>query len=511
MAPPKKRQKTNNNTVTENESNTATSGFPTGNRPIRQRASRFSRPRQPNASANNNVIELDRNEQTVAGFSNVSQNEQSAIFNIDYAKLAAEIIRQQGLTQTVQTDTRDNVTINTLPSQNSTTGTDKVVNNSQSNTSSSYSASQNSTRDFCPINLQSHTTISHSTMQNSEQLESLVTENQIPTNPTSNSQDNQNTVLARLLPPLSTLPLTGEPTSSGHALNSSFVNNQLNCERSTVQPSSVQNNLHNLIDNLLTSQPVSTNTNSGIQSQFGRVTDLSVGIPLGAHVPQKTKEKIWADDYIDLRSLLSTEVDTDPWSITLAPSTIIMRSNQTNQNNSKKPPLSFLEWTEAFHIYMAIYVEKYPDESKHMLKYMSTVREIYALKNIYAVHYYDETFRLLRKTNHQPWQIPLRELKDNALYKKRPNQIQAQPARNNYNNRTNTNNQPFPAPHDGTCHIYNKYQSCNRKNCNFQHVCKLCRGPHPQITCPRSNKSQQNTANNKQTSKPQHTPQPGKN
>lgn len=75
--------------------------------------------------------------------------------------------------------------------------------------------------------------------------------------------------------------------------------------------------------------------------------------------------------------------------------------------------------------------------------------------------------------------MPIRELHDKALYKKRPNQFPTHPTRNNnYSNRTE---QPFLGPRDGTCHIYNKYQSCNRKNCIFQHVCKSCRGPHPQI------------------------------
>ena len=255
-----------------------------------------------------------------------------------------------------------------------------------------------------------------------------------------------------------------------------------------MQPSSsVQNNIHSLIGHLLMSQPVSLN--SGTQSQFGRITDLSGGIPLGAHVPQKTKDKIWADDYIDLRSLLSTEVESDPWSITLAPSTIALQSNHSNSQR-KKPPLSFHEWTEAFHIYTAIYVQKFPQEAPNMLKYMSTIRELYDLKNIYAVHYYDETFRLLRKSNHQHWQMPIRELHDKALYKKRPNQFQTHPTRNNYSNRTD---QPFLGPRDDICHIYNKYQSCNRINCIFQHVCKSCRGPHPHIICPRSNKIQPNT------------------
>jgi hypothetical protein len=60
----------------------------------------------------------------------------------------------------------------------------------------------------------------------------------------------------------------------------------------------IGNSLHNVVANVLISQPVSII--SGTQSHFGRVTDL-----LGAHVLHKTKEKIWADDYIELRSRFS--------------------------------------------------------------------------------------------------------------------------------------------------------------------------------------------------------------
>ena len=44
-----------------------------------------------------------------------------------------------------------------------------------------------------------------------------------------------------------------------------------------------------------------------------------------------------------------------------------MRSNHNNsQHNSKIPPLSFHEWTDAFHIYAAIYVQKYPHEAPNI-------------------------------------------------------------------------------------------------------------------------------------------------
>ena len=190
--------------------------------------------------------------------------------------MAAEILRQQSSNQSVQVNTEDN------------------------------------------INVADHRNDSITQWHTSQQIHSLATENPIHTNQESVSYDSQNNnVLAQLLPPLSTLALTGE--SSINDLNSSSLTNHPIHERptSTGQPSSssVQNSLHNVVANVLISQPVSII--SGTQSHFGRVTDL-----LGAHVLHKTKEKIWADDYIELRSLLSTEIESDPWSITLTPSTI---------------------------------------------------------------------------------------------------------------------------------------------------------------------------------------------
>lgn len=111
--------------------------------------------------------------------------------------MAAEILRQQSSNQSVQVDTGDN--INVADHRN-----DSIT--------------------------QSHT---------SQQLHSLATENPIHTNQESVSHDSQNNnVLAQLLPPLSTLPLTGE--SSINDLNSSSLTNHPIHERptSTGQPPS---------------------------------------------------------------------------------------------------------------------------------------------------------------------------------------------------------------------------------------------------------------------------------
>jgi hypothetical protein len=212
MGPPRKRQKTSN-IVINKDTNTGTAR-PSGDRPVRQTKSRFSRPRQPSASTsgNNNIIDEH------------SQNEHSnAVLNIDYAKLAAEVLRQPNSNQNVQLDTRDNVADNR---------NDSVT--------------------------QSNTPLPNSAVQNSQQSHALATEHPVHAN------RQNDTVSAQLLPPLSTLPLTGE--HSINDVNSSSLTNipVHQSPVSTVHPSSsVQNNLHSLIDQLLMSRPVSLNSGTG--------------------------------------------------------------------------------------------------------------------------------------------------------------------------------------------------------------------------------------------------------
>ena len=118
----------------------------------------------------------------------------------------------------------------------------------------------------------------------------------------------------------------------------------------------------------------------------------------------------------NLSALLPKNVDNDLWSVTFAPNTVILQ----NQQNVPKPKsfLSFHEWNEAFRIYMAIYIQKFPEDAPHMLKYMSTTKNIYEMKCNESFRYYDETFRLLRKENSQPWQQEIDELYRKAMFMK---------------------------------------------------------------------------------------------
>lgn len=75
----------------------------------------------------------------------------------------------------------------------------------------------------------------------------------------------------------------------------------------------------------------------------------------------------------------------------------------------KKNPLSIYQWTNAFLNFASVYLEVKSDEAPHLLKYMSTVRQINATNGDMSRLYYDENFRMLREFNSLPWQQPLGE------------------------------------------------------------------------------------------------------
>jgi hypothetical protein len=57
----------------------------------------------------------------------------------------------------------------------------------------------------------------------------------------------------------------------------------------------------------------------------------------------------------------------------------------------------FSEWQSAFHIYMAVFIEKFSDQAPHMLKYMEMIKGIRQSKGDEAWKFYDDQFRRLRK------------------------------------------------------------------------------------------------------------------
>lgn len=189
---------------------------------------------------------------------------------------------------------------------------------------------------------------------------------------------------------------------------------------------------------------------------------LSAGIPLGATVPLRIKQKIWANKFVDIHTLLP-DFQEDKLSLQVEQGSITVASQR-----GKKNLLSIYQWTNAFLNFASVYLEVKSDEAPHLLKYMSTVRQIHATNGDMAWRYNDENFRMLREFNSLPWQQILGELMVRAttIPKSTPNKFSPS---------NKTRMQSFRGK---PCYAYKNGQSCLSSPCTFKHICK---DPHPRF------------------------------
>ena len=171
------------------------------------------------------------------------------------------------------------------------------------------------------------------------------------------------------------------------ALNSSA--NSSNHQANAMVPASA---LGALLDDVFTGESAGSTLNNGSQIQL---TDC---VPLGATVSAKLKLKIWNNEFVELKSLLPNS-NEEPLSIMVKAGKIELQQVSSNKN-----PITIHQWTDAFLIFISIYLQKFPQEASNLLKYMYTIREINKLHGEQAWRNYDETFRKIRETSLLPWE-----------------------------------------------------------------------------------------------------------
>ena len=128
------------------------------------------------------------------------------------------------------------------------------------------------------------------------------------------------------------------------------------------------------------------------------------------------------------------------------------------------------QWVSAYYVYMAVYLEKYPHDTRSMLQYVKTVRDIEKLGGSWR--FYDEKFRLKMVRNPSlKWEHHNAELWNKAMgvLSKRP-QLGAPKPRTN-----------VPQP-KGTCFRFHSGKHCG--GCCWGHLCYKCKKgdhPHPNV------------------------------
>jgi hypothetical protein len=204
------------------------------------------------------------------------------------------------------------------------------------------------------------------------------------------------------------------------------------------------------------------------------------GIPLGANIPIRVKQKIWGNQFIEFRSLLPHYTETSV-SIQLEQNSLSFRNV-----DSSKTYISIEQWTSAFMIFMNIYLEKFPNEAPHLLKYCSIIRQLANSHGDNAWRFYDENFRKLRQSTVLPWQRTISELMVLACTTHKSKHS----FRSNFrqSHQSSRKSDTFSR----VCYAFNNGTRCKSNPCPFKHICQICREPHPKSKCPKSQNSNSN-------------------
>ena len=193
---------------------------------------------------------------------------------------------------------------------------------------------------------------------------------------------------------------------------------------------------------------------------------FSSGLPIGTSVKDTLKQKIWAHKFVDLYDILYPSQST---SYTLG---ILDHSNQPHLNltPNKKRTLSEREWSQAFDIFLAVYIQKYPNEITDLLSYSQHIKDL--MRHNVNWQYYDRQFRLDREHSVCSWSNVRQDLELRA-FRNNPKQ-------------SFSSNQPFRSAGSqskippGYCFKYHKQGvRCETQNCRYKHQCPKCSRPHP--------------------------------
>ncbi|KAK3101885.1 hypothetical protein FSP39_007032 [Pinctada imbricata] len=245
----------------------------------------------------------------------------------------------------------------------------------------------------------------------------------------------------------------------------------------------------------------STSVNTSATEQGNRDNTLNVtgplhsGRSLSQGVDLKINSKIWAEEYLDLGQLLFKSKIAKLQAVQGEDNSISFV-----QKEEKSYFKSMQQWTTAFHVFVAIYCEKIPMESPGLMKYMATIQKLSEDVGTKAALHYDEQFRLWRSENPNimPWGKLNQELHSEALQMGLKSRLNADPT-------LKKQNQLFRAQQSkkGVCFSWNNNAGkCLRPNCNFQHVCRNCHGPHPRKLCKASSDTQKSNVQQRSKSEP---------
>ena len=195
---------------------------------------------------------------------------------------------------------------------------------------------------------------------------------------------------------------------------------------------------------------------------------------LSLGIDSKIKAKIWADQFIEFRTLLKEQ--TAKFETSDNATRMIFEEDENGifkLQKSKTISMTTLDrWFEAFFIFVSIYTEKKPDAAPDLMKYGNTIRKLNKRAGLEAAMFYDRQFRLIKEDLGQGLSFGVThfEIYHEALAMGLGKVSKALPF------------QAKRSKVQKTCFAFNS-GSCFRKQCTYKHVCQKCGGQHTKIQC----------------------------
>ena len=136
--------------------------------------------------------------------------------------------------------------------------------------------------------------------------------------------------------------------------------------------------------------------------------------------------------------------------------------------------LTIGQWLTAFHCYMDVYIQKFPNEVSGLLAYTNLICDLERSCGQQAFNLCDRSFRSHRQTQNLPWGQMHGELWNKAALMALAN-----------SNAVRTYVCPGSVVGNRkVCLKFNSARGCDRRQCNFSHVCGFCsKSNHSRVNC----------------------------
>ena len=227
--------------------------------------------------------------------------------------------------------------------------------------------------------------------------------------------------------------------------------------------------------------------NTGVSS--GEHSYREPGRPIDLKVTEKTRQKIWADQYIDLAILLDSQIHPEVGLTIISDPGEPIKFGPSKQN---KVIGNLGQWCSAFEIFITVYCQKHPHALSPLMTYMNSIKTLSHRGGDYLT--YDQEFRYMRESMNLAWESIHTNLwldcRDSGKNKSKNS------SNNNSDNfrAKSSNSKPFQGKKHpfGFCFRYHSFGKCGRQNCKFNHKCYECEESHPISRCPRVKQSNSN-------------------